>query len=71
VDRELLNRFDELIHSQHYSNRSEAIRDLIHESLVKEEWREGEEVAATITLVYNHHQRELVDTLTHIQRQRK
>lgn len=67
LDKELLERFDQLIHSQNYSNRSEAIRDLIRESLVKKEWAQGEEVAGTITLVYNHHLRELVNTLTNIQ----
>lgn len=67
LDKKLLERFDQLIHSQNYSNRSEAIRDLIRESLVKKEWAKDEEVAGTITLVYDHHQRELVNTLTDIQ----
>jgi CopG family nickel-responsive transcriptional regulator len=67
LDKELLKNFDQLIHSQNYSNRSEAIRDLIRESLVKKEWGKGKEVAGTIILVYNHHLRELVNTLTNIQ----
>ena len=67
LEKELLDRFDKLIHLQGYSNRSEAIRDLIRESLVKKEWAKGEEVAGTITLVYDHHQRELINKLTDIQ----
>ncbi|MEW6605931.1 MAG: nickel-responsive transcriptional regulator NikR [bacterium] len=67
LDKKLLERFDKLIHSQNYTNRSEAIRDLIRESLVKKEWVAGKEIAGTITLVYDHHQRELVNTLTDIQ----
>ncbi|MDI6736111.1 MAG: nickel-responsive transcriptional regulator NikR [bacterium] len=67
LDKKLLEWFDKLIHSQNYSNRSEAIRDLIRENLVKEEWIKGEDVAGVITLVYNHHQRELVNVLTDIQ----
>ncbi len=67
LDKKLLEWFDRLIHSQNYSNRSEAIRDLIRENLVKEEWIKGEEVAGVITLVYNHHQREVVNILTDIQ----
>lgn len=67
LDKDLLDRFDQLIHSQNYSNRSEAIRDLIRASLVKKEWAIEEEIAGTITLVYNHHQREIVNTLTDIQ----
>jgi len=68
LDKKLWERFEELIHSQNYSNRSEAIRDLIRESLVKKEWAKGDkEVAGTITLVYDHHHRGLVNTLTDIQ----
>jgi CopG family nickel-responsive transcriptional regulator len=67
LDKELLKQFDSLIQSQNYSNRSEAIRDLIRESLVKKEWEKGEEVAGCITLVYNHHQRELVSVIMDIQ----
>lgn len=67
LDKDLLDRFDQLIHSQNYSNRSEAIRDLIRASLVKKEWATEEEIAGTITLVYDHHRRELVNILTDIQ----
>lgn len=68
LPKDLLDRFDNLIHSKKYSNRSEAIRDLIRELLVKNEWIKGEnDVAGTITLVFDHHQRELVNTLTNIQ----
>ncbi|MFH1896822.1 MAG: nickel-responsive transcriptional regulator NikR [Candidatus Desantisbacteria bacterium] len=67
LDKELLDSFDNLILTQNYSNRSEAIRDLIRESLIKEEWIHGEEIAGTITLVYDHHQRELANTLIDIQ----
>lgn len=67
VEEELLSKFDRLIQKETYANRSEAIRDLIREHLVKREWKEGKEVAGTITLVYNHHRRELVNRLTDIQ----
>jgi CopG family nickel-responsive transcriptional regulator len=61
-------RFDRLIAKKGYSNRSEAIRDLIRDMLVKEEWEAGtEETAGTITLVYSHDTRELTDTLTDLQ----
>ncbi|RMF45575.1 MAG: nickel-responsive transcriptional regulator NikR [Deltaproteobacteria bacterium] len=65
IDGELLNRFDLLISEKGYLNRSEAIRDLIRNALVEEEWREGnEETVGTITLVYDHHTRDLADKLT-------
>ena len=47
--------------------RSEAIRDLIRDSLVREHVEEGGEAAGTITLIYSHDTRELTDTLTDIQ----
>jgi CopG family nickel-responsive transcriptional regulator len=68
LDSELLDGFDSLIAKKGYSNRSEAIRDLIRDTIVKEEWEEGkEETAGTITLVYSHETRELSDTLTELQ----
>ena len=67
LERELLNKFDRLVQEQGYTNRSEALRDLIRESLIKKEWVEGKEVAGAITLVYDHHKRELLNLLTDIQ----
>lgn len=67
LEKELLEKFDRLIKEKKYPNRSEAIRDLIRENLVKREWAEGKEVAGAITLVFDHHKRELVNTLTDIQ----
>ena len=62
-----MHKFDSLIGEKRYPNRSEAIRDLIRENLVKREWVKGEKVAGVIALVYDHHKRELVNTLTDIQ----
>ena len=67
LEKELLEKFDILIKEKKYSNRSEAIRDLIRENLVKREWVEGKEVAGAITLVFDHHKRDLVNNLTGIQ----
>jgi CopG family nickel-responsive transcriptional regulator len=67
LEKELLEKFDILIKEKKYPNRSEAIRDLIRENLVKREWVEGKEVAGAITLVFDHHKRDLVNILTDIQ----
>ena len=68
IPKDLLDAFDEYIRRKHYANRSEAIRDLIRQKLVEEEWRESkEEVASVITYLYDHHKRELVDKLMDIQ----
>lgn len=65
IDDRLLKRFDALIADKGYGNRSEAIRDLIRAALVEEQWaREDEETVGTVTLVYDHHTRELSDKLT-------
>jgi CopG family nickel-responsive transcriptional regulator len=68
LDASLLKDFDRLIQKKGYTNRSEAIRDLIRDSLVREEWEEGgREIVGTITIVYSHDTRELVDVLTDLQ----
>lgn len=67
LEKELLVRFDDQIKNKNYPNRSEAIRDLIRKELVKQEWLSGKKTAGAIILVYNHHKRELLDSLTDIQ----
>jgi len=67
LPKDLLEKFDRLIKAKNYSNRSEAFRDLIRQELVKEEWKAGTEVVGAVTLVYDHHKRELVNKLTDIQ----
>jgi len=67
IEDELLQRFDEEIEKKGYSNRSEAIRDLIREQIVEEEWQSDEETVGTITIVYDHHTRDLSSNLTHLQ----
>ncbi len=63
----LLDKFDRLIKERKYTCRSEALRDLIREELVQKQWQMGAEIAGAITLIYDHHQRELVDKLMDIQ----
>ena len=67
LDKNLLEKFDRLIEKKNYTNRSEAFRDLIRQELIKKEWEAGEEVAGTITIIYDHHQRELATKLMDIQ----
>jgi CopG family nickel-responsive transcriptional regulator len=70
MDSRLLARFDQLIAEKSYSNRSEAIRDLIRNELVEQSWEEDdEETVGAITLVYNHEMRELTEKLTDYQHQ--
>jgi CopG family transcriptional regulator, nickel-responsive regulator len=68
MDGTLLNDFDQLIARKGYRNRSEALRDLIRDNLVQEEWKGGnQETVGTLALVYNHHTRELTRVLTKLQ----
>jgi len=65
LDEKLLTSFDQLIEEKSYMNRSEAIRDLIRAALVEERSSSEEaESVGTVTLVYNHHVRDLSDKLT-------
>ncbi|HFE38036.1 MAG TPA: nickel-responsive transcriptional regulator NikR [Gammaproteobacteria bacterium] len=67
IDDELLEKFDQRIKEKGYSNRSEAIRDLIRNDLVTQEWKDNDEIIGTLTIVYDHHTRDLSNTLTHLQ----
>lgn len=68
MDRKLLERFDEWIERSGQVNRSEAVRDLVRTRLVEataaDEHAQG---FGVLTLVYDHHQRELQDRLTAVQ----
>lgn len=65
MDDKLLESFDRLIERKGYANRSEAIRDLIRAAQVELEWEEdATDAIGTVTLVYNHHVRDLSDKLT-------
>jgi len=68
IPDELLKKLDALIKKKGYPNRSEAIRNLVRERFVGEEWESSnEDVVGTVTLVYNHHSHDLSDKLADLQ----
>lgn len=67
MEQDLVDKFDAHLNASGYSNRSEAVRDLVRKALIDEEWSAGEEVVGVITLVFDHHQRQLQDKLTEVQ----
>jgi CopG family nickel-responsive transcriptional regulator len=67
LEKSLIEKFDKYIRKRNYTNRSEALRDLIRQELVKKEWGEGTDVAGAITLIYDHHRKDLLGKLTDIQ----
>ena len=70
LEDDLLKNFDVLIEKIGYSSRSEAIRDLIRNRLVEEEWEEESTITIGILgLTFDHEARELTEKLTKIQHQ--
>ena len=68
LEIDLSKKFDLWMKKNGYQNRSEAIRDLIRDKLVEEEWKDDQkEVVAILSLVYDHGNRELPEVLTNIQ----
>jgi len=55
IDSELLKQFDSLCGQRGYQTRSEAVRDLLRNMLMEEEWGDcTQNIAATLTLVCDH-----------------
>jgi CopG family nickel-responsive transcriptional regulator len=67
MDRALLSEFDKRIAARGYENRSEALRDLIRADLTRAAWDGGAMVAATLTIVYDNHVRELVTRIVDLE----
>lgn len=63
IEDNLFTRLSKLVQDNGYENRSEFIRDLIRDRIVNEQWNADGEVVATLTIVYNHHQRGLTEKL--------
>jgi len=70
IEADLLESFDQLVAQRGYATRSEARRDLIREPLVQSRISgpsEKAEVLGSLTLVYDHHARELTDQMADLQ----
>jgi CopG family nickel-responsive transcriptional regulator len=67
LEEPLLRRLERLRRGSGYANRSEFLRDLVRAKLVERAWEANEEAVGTITLVYDHHVRELGARLTQMQ----
>ncbi|MGV8144856.1 MAG: nickel-responsive transcriptional regulator NikR [Methanothermobacter sp.] len=65
---ELLEKFDNLIKNKGYTNRSEAIRDLVRKSIIEAEIEAEEaEVIGTLTIIYDHDVGDVTNQLQHYQ----
>lgn len=65
---ELLEKFDTLIKAKGYTNRSEAIRDLVRKSIIESHIESGDEdVMGTLTIIYDHDVGDVTNQLQHFQ----
>ena len=65
---ELLGKFDKLIHDKGYTNRSEAVRDLVRKALIEKETEIASgNVIGTLTIIYDHDEGDVTNRLLHIQ----
>ena len=67
IEEELLQQFDRVIAKRGYRNRSEALRDLIRETLISEAIDRNKQVVATLSMIYDHHRPDLSSKLTEAQ----
>lgn len=69
LDNPLSEQFDEFIHARGYTNRSEAMRDLIREQLESARLEKGSEgnCVATLSYIYNHHENDLANRIASVQ----
>ncbi len=69
LEKELLEELDSYMSDNLLANRSQAIRHLINNNIIRKKWRCNNVVAGSLTLVFNHHKRGIVNKLTDIQHQ--
>ena len=68
MDADLVGQLDAAAKSKGFANRSQAVADMVRHWLVEHHAELGDqEIAGTITLVYDHHKPNLQSLLTEIQ----
>lgn len=68
LESDLLERFDAYCEAGRFATRSEAIRQLLRERLTTAAWAaDAADVAASLTLIYDHHRARLTDKMIEIQ----
>jgi CopG family transcriptional regulator, nickel-responsive regulator len=66
---EILEALDKYVTENQFTNRSQALRQLVNKHLVEKKWQCNNKVAGAVTLVYDHHRREIVNNLAQVQRE--
>ncbi|UAL07339.1 MAG: nickel-responsive transcriptional regulator NikR [Candidatus Methanogranum gryphiswaldense] len=71
LEPELLKDFDKLISKKGYVSRSEAIRDLVRDSLAESEWKNDKEyMSGVIVMIYDHEVTGIGEKLTVLQHEK-
>ncbi len=68
-EKEVLDALDEYVQENKFSNRSQALRQLVNRHIVEKKWQCNNRVAGAVTLVYDHHRRDIANHLGEIQLQ--
>ena len=68
-EKDILDALDEYVLENKFANRSQALRHLVNRHIVEKKWQCNNRVAGAVTLVYDHHRREIASHLGHIQLQ--
>jgi CopG family nickel-responsive transcriptional regulator len=68
IEPDLLKKFDKVIRKKGYTNRSEAIRDIIRKNIIIEKNKDPNlESIGTLTMIYDHHAGNLTNRLLDMQ----
>ena len=67
-EKEVLDELDAYVHENKFANRSQALRQLVNKHIVEKKWLCNNQVAGAVTLVYDHHRREIATHLAEIER---
>ena len=68
LEDDLLRKFDRYCSQPKFATRSEAVRQLVRDTLTARAWEsECQDAVGTLTLVYDHHRAQLSDRLTQLQ----
>ena len=66
-EKEVLDDLDEYVNENKFSNRSQALRQLVNKHIVEKKWLCNNQVAGAVTLVYDHNKRDIAKHLAGIQ----
>ena len=68
-EKDILDALDEYVLENKFANRSQALRQLVNRHIVEKKWQCNNLVAGAVTLVYDHHRRDIANHLGDIQLQ--